>query len=196
MRRCSNAALFILVATVTLVGCAEGEDTPPELSLPLDLDGRPVDVLRQANTPADVLLFVSTDCPIANRYAPELRRIHDRFAPRGIVFWLVYVDPSETVEEIRRHLKEYLHPGRPLRDRDHQLVGKTGATKTPEAAVMLPDGQMVYRGRIDDRFVDFGKVRAAPSQRDLENVLQAIVEGRTIAATTTTAVGCFIPELP
>jgi len=31
---------------------------------------------------------------------------------------------------------------------------------TPEAAVFMVDGHEVYRGRIDDRYVDFGK-RAA-----------------------------------
>jgi hypothetical protein len=41
-----------------------------------------------------VLVFVRTDCPISNRYAPELRRLQDRFAPRGMAFWLVYPDPA------------------------------------------------------------------------------------------------------
>ena len=30
-----------------------------------------------------VLIFISTDCPISNRYAPEIKRLHDEFAPKG-----------------------------------------------------------------------------------------------------------------
>ena len=43
----------------------------------------PSSALPGAAGPTTVFVFTSTDCPIANRYAPELRRIHDRFAPRG-----------------------------------------------------------------------------------------------------------------
>ncbi|MFL6414123.1 MAG: hypothetical protein ACJ74Y_00415, partial [Bryobacteraceae bacterium] len=41
-----------------------------------------------------VLLFVRTDCPITNRYAPELRRIADRFRRSEIDFSLVYSGKS------------------------------------------------------------------------------------------------------
>jgi hypothetical protein len=54
---------------------------------------------------------------------------------------------------------------------------------------------MVYRGRIDDRYVDFGKTRPAPTNRDLERVLEAILAGKSLSSETTPAVGCFIPDL-
>ena len=65
---------------------------------------------------------------------------------------------------------------------------------TPEAAVFA-DGELVYRGRIDDRFVDFGKTRAAATTHDLAFALQAILDGRPVPESRTRAVGCFIPEL-
>ena len=44
-----------------------------------------------------------------------------------------------------------------------------------------PSGpRLVYRGRIDDRYVDFGTARAAPTTRDLEQVLDAIVAGEAV----------------
>src|ERR1043165_1536164 len=55
-----------------------------------DLDGRPVNPFGATNSSATVLLFLGHECPISNRYAPELRRLHDKFAPRGVRFWLVY----------------------------------------------------------------------------------------------------------
>jgi len=53
----------------------------------------------------------------------------------------------------------------------------------------------VYRGRIDDRYVDFGRARAAPTSRDLREVLQALARGGPVAPRTTAAVGCSIPQL-
>jgi len=74
----------------------------------------------------------------------------------------------------------------------------TGVQVTPEVVVFVPGrtGQkMVYRGRIDDWYVDFGKARPAPTTHDLEQVLQEIVAGRQVTPETTHAIGCFIADL-
>ena len=54
--------------------------------LPVDLQGRAVDPLANAEARLSVLVFLRSDCPISNRYAPEIRRLHARFAPRGVAF--------------------------------------------------------------------------------------------------------------
>jgi hypothetical protein len=141
-----------------------------------------------------VFCFVSTDCPISNRYAPELRRLQERFASRGVKFWLVYPNADETTDEIRRHLKEYALPITALRDSRHALVTRAAAKVTPEAAVFLPEGKLVYHGRIDDRFPSLGQERPEPTRRDLIEILDALLEGRTLPFSTTPAVGCRIAD--
>ena len=54
---------------------------------------------------------------------------------------------------------------------------------------------MVYRGRIDDRFVDFGKTRPEPTQRDLEAALRGVLDGTHKDLVTTKAIGCYIADL-
>jgi DNA-binding transcriptional LysR family regulator len=171
-----------------------------------DLAGQPVDPFAATGAKATVFLFVRADCPISNRYAPEVGRLVQKYASQGVAFALVYVDPSEPSEEIRQHMHDYGYHVAALRDNEHALVKMTGAKVTPEAAVFVPPSsgasrdsvgteRMVYRGRIDDQYVDFGKTRPAPTTHDLEVVLQAIVQGRTVATPTTRAVGCFIQDL-
>jgi len=163
----------------------------------LDLDGRPADPL--AGNGVTVLVFTRTDCPISNRYAPELRRLQDRFRPRGAAFRLVYVDPSETVEAIRAHRRAFGLGFEAVRDPDHALVRLAGATVTPEVAVFTGGAggrRMVYRGRIDDRAVDVGRTRPAPTRHDLAEVLEALAAGGSPAPRTTAAVGCIIPARP
>ena len=185
-----SVAAILLVAVVV---CAD-EPAATDLRLP-DLDGRQIEPLRAKDAKAIVFIFIRTDCPLSNRYAPEVRRLHDKFAKSGVRFWLVYPDPGESGEIIRNHIKEYEYRLSALRDPEHKLVKITGAQVTPEAAVFLPGGRLVYRGRIDDRYVALGKARPGPTTRDLEQVLEAILEGKKVTNKTTAAIGCFIPDL-
>src|SRR3954469_326169 len=118
------------------------------------LSGAPVDAMKApAGTKAIVFIFTSTDCPISNRYAPEVRRIADAFGSKGVVFRLVYPNPSEDAKAIRAHMTSYSYAGafEPLRDPKLALAKFSGATVTPEA-VVVADGRVAYRGRIDDRY--------------------------------------------
>jgi hypothetical protein len=159
-----------------------------------DLTGREIDPLDLPEARVIVFIFTRTDCPIANRYAPEVQRLHRALRPQGVAWWLVYLDPGEAVPIIRTHMRDYGYEIPSLRDPRHLLVSLTGARVTPEAAVFR-GGRMVYRGRIDDRYVDFNKVRPAPTQHDLRDVLTALLAGTAVRPRTTDAVGCFIADL-
>jgi hypothetical protein len=82
-----------------------------------------------------------------------------------------------------------------VRDPGFAMVKQTGVTVAPEAAVLDERNQVLYRGRIDDRFVDFGKERPSPSRHDLEDALAAIVAGKPAPIAQTRAVGCFLADL-
>jgi thiol-disulfide isomerase/thioredoxin len=160
------------------------------------LSGAPVDALQvPAGTKAIVFLFTSTECPISNRYAPEIKRLVETFGPKGVVFRLVYPNRVEASHAIRDHVKAFAYPVsvEPFRDPQMALAKFTGATITPEAAVVV-DGKVVYHGRIDDRYVDFGVDRPEPTVRDLSDALQAALTGRAVARPVTRAIGCFIAD--
>lgn len=195
MRRQFALAAAAIFVGFLAVGAAE---LPPEQLRLRDPTGRAVRPLGTSSAKVVVFLFTRTDCPISNRYAPEVRRIYGKFSSGKISFWLVYPDPGDSPAAIRKHLTEYEYPFGALRDPKHALVKLTGVHVTPEAAVFArgPSGaQMVYRGRIDDRYVDFGKTRPEPTTHDLEQVLETILEEKPVKLETTPAVGCFIPNL-
>jgi len=161
----------------------------------LDLDGRLVDPLAPAlGVRATVFVFITTDCPIANRYAPEIQRLTAIFAPQGVRFWLVYGNPHEPLASIRNHLRQFQYTIPALRDPEHALVRFTKVTVSPEAAVVDPGGVLLYYGRIDDRWVDFGRDRPSPTRRDLAEALRATLDGKPVAQTGTPAVGCILSD--
>jgi hypothetical protein len=163
----------------------------------VDLDGREIDPLApRTGVRATVLLFVSSECPISNRYAPDVRRLHEAFAAQGVRFWLVYPNAFESADAIRRHVRDFGLPASPLRDPVRRLVRAAAVTVTPEAAVFDAQGALVYRGRIDDRYTEVGVDRQVPTRRDLEEALEAAVAGRPVRTPNTRAVGCFLADLP
>src|SRR5688572_9396475 len=72
----------------------------PSALTALDLAGHPFDPFDAADAKAIVFIFVSTDCPISNRYAPEIRRVEEEFARSGVRFWLVYADADTSSDAI------------------------------------------------------------------------------------------------
>jgi hypothetical protein len=153
-----------------------------------------LDVFSPHGEKAVVLLFVRSDCPISNRYAPELQRLYERYSPQGIDFRLVYPESGLTAAAMEKHRTEYGFTIVPLLDTSHQYVTRARARITPEAAVFVR-GQLTYLGRIDDRYVEIGKTRPEATRHDLEDALAAVVAGKNIRRRETKAVGCAIENL-
>ncbi len=142
---------------------------------------------------ATVFFFIARDCPISNGYAPEMKRIAQEFARNGVAFYAVHADASLSVAAARQHARDYGYQFPVLLDPAHQLVKASGARVTPEAVVFAHNGKLLYRGRIDNKYVAYGKARRQPTKRDLREVLLAVVRGKTPQKLiTTTPVGCFI----
>jgi hypothetical protein len=160
------------------------------------LTGASVDAMQApAGTKAIVFLFTSTDCPISNRFAPEVRRLAAEFGPKRILFRLIYPNPADDAAAIREHLTAFAYTGavEAFRDPGHALVAQVKATITPEAAVVA-GGRVVYRGRINDRYIDLGVERASATTHDLEDALTAVLAARPVAHPVTQAVGCYIAD--
>lgn len=141
-----------------------------------------------------VLVFTTTDCPISNRYAPEIKRLTEVYAGR-MQFKLVYPVPTDTETMIRDHVRKFGYTIPWQRDDKQTLVKQTGVTVTPEVAIIDATGKQLYRGRIDDRYITFGKDRPQPTVRDLERSLEAILAGQPVPVPQTQAIGCFISDL-
>lgn len=143
---------------------------------------------------ASVLVFTTTDCPVANAMLPEIARIARDFSAKGAPFTLVYVDPDTTEARAREHANSYGISIPFVLDPRHELVKRCKAERTPEACVILPDGGVAYRGRINDLFYSPGKRRRSPTTHDLREALAAVVSGRKVTNAHQPAVGCVIAD--
>lgn len=150
----------------------------------------------EADAPlAKVWLFIAVDCPIANGYAPEISRLHDDYSAKGIEFLLVYPEPSLDPDDILEHRRDYGLEIEFRHDLNHELVKAGGASITPEVVVFAERGEMVYRGRIDDRYSDFGDRRNVARNLYLRDVLEQILAGNVVLFHEQKAIGCYIEDL-
>lgn len=156
------------------------------------LDGTPADPFLSAPGRPVVLLFVRTDCPISNRYAPLIKRISSEYAGK-VAFWLVYPSRTTSSEKIREHEQDYGYQIPALRDPQHALVGQAQVQVTPEAAVFDGNHHLLYHGRIDDLYLDIGRARSTATTHELEDAIRAALSGKGPPANAP-GVGCYIAE--
>ena len=172
---------------------ATAADAHPALQFALrDTEGVTHTPTEWSQSHAVVLFFVTTDCPLANGYAPEMNRIEQAYNPRGVLFYAVQGDTTIPDAEVRQHARDYGYRFPALLDPQQLLARHTGATVTPEAVVLSPEGAVLYLGRIDNRVEDFGKVRIQATEFDLRDALDAVLAGRPVPHPRTHALGCAI----
>ena len=143
-------------------------------------------------TSIKVLLFVIPDCPIVNKYIPEINRLHDHYTEKGVEFTLVYSGSYVKAAMIENHRKTYAIKPKGILDSDFEIAKQSGATITPEAIVYNRTGEKVYAGRIDDLFTDYGDRRRVATERNLKLALDEILASKAVSVQKTKAIGCLI----
>jgi len=184
----------VLVPTILLCVCCTPLLSNNRQTFATDLEGKPVDPLGDAKGKIVVLIFVRTDCPISNRYAPTIRQLSARHRDDA-TFFLVYPDKTEKPDAIRKHDREFGYTFAALRDPQHILVKQGRAQITPEAAVFDAERRLVYHGRIDNLYEDFGHARKTATTHELANAIEAAIAGKPLNGNATPAVGCYISDL-
>jgi hypothetical protein len=150
---------------------------------------------------ARVLFFVATDCVYSDRYFPEMLRLQQEFAPRGVTFTWVYPNHTEHLATVQAHQQEFSAPvANAVLDSDGALTRQAAVHITPEAAILIPgygsNWITAYHGRIDDRYVRIGLERPHASHHDLEIAIEAVLAGRPAPPATGNPVGCGIMAGP
>jgi len=202
-------ATLALAATAALglplIGGLQGTQAAPSLERPAEVIGKKAPDFRLkdqagktrtlaefADRKALVVVFLGTQCPIANTYAPTLGDLSRRYGARGVQFLGINANLDDKSEAVARHAKEYSLPFPVLKDDRQALADGLGARVTPEVFV-LDGGRVVrYRGRVDDSYESRTQKRPAPRSRDLEVALEAVLAGKPVSQAVTPAFGCSI----
>ncbi len=155
------------------------------------VDGNTASLAKYAGK-ATVVVFVGTECPIANGYSESLTRLAKEYAGRGASFVAVNANDSESLEAVTKHAKSYALGFPILKDEGHRLADALDAKVTPEVFVLDASQKVRYRGRIDDQYASRTEKRRQARNHDLELALNAVLAGKPVAQAQTQAFGCAI----
>ncbi len=140
---------------------------------------------------ATVLAMFDLSCPLAKKWRPELARIEDDFADRGVRF--VFIDSTglDTAEDVAAEAKRLGLDGPILDDAGRTLAKTIGAETSTDMVVLDAAGTRVYRGAIDDQY-GLQHTRAEATETYLRDALAAVVDGRPVETPATRAPGCVL----
>jgi peroxiredoxin len=197
MRRLGLAAFVLTTALLAVPAAAlfRAEPKPAarkvgDFRLP-DTAGKVWSLKGLKDSKAVVVVFLGTECPVNNAYAPRLAELHKELAPQGVAFLAVNANCQDTAARIAAHARRFALPFPVLKDTANVVADRFGARRTPEAFVLSPDGTVLYQGRIDDQF-GVGFNRKAPTRRDLAAAVEEVLAGKPVSVPATDAAGCLI----
>ncbi len=144
------------------------------------------------------IVFISTECPIANAMMPDIKALAADARARGVRVVAVHPASWATEQSIAEHARTFGIDGAfdVVLDARQGIAAAVGATVTPEGALIRLDGnggfERLYLGRVNDLYAAIGRRRATPTSNDLANAVRAAHEGRAIPSPAPRPIGCFI----
>ena len=147
-------------------------------------------------TAAVVFVFLGPECPISQRYVPELNRIATEQGTNGVEFWGVISGPSMQRTQALTFVKEYAIQFPVLFDDGGALARWLRPTHMPEVFVLQPDGDVVYHGRINDWYESPGRPRAVVKHHELRDAMAAVRNGKLPPRIFAAPVGCYFEDWP
>ncbi|MEM8668168.1 MAG: redoxin domain-containing protein [Planctomycetota bacterium] len=166
----------------------------------VDLEGRIHRLGMEDGLKPLALVILDTGCPIANRYSPELNQFCEDARAKGVEFYGVLSDPLLTLKEAREFQQKFGLTFPIVWDSNGDLATRLKPTHFPESFVISQRDQVVYRGRIDNRFVSIGKLRNQITSHELKDAIVSVAEGNAPAVSYEPPIGCLFDawkdELP
>src|SRR5262249_55779128 len=140
-----------VMALISLVGA--GEPAKPAVDFRLQDHRGAWHTLDEARgRTVVVLVFLGTECPLAEAYAQRLAELARDFRKPRVACFGVDATQQDGPVAIGRFAEKHGLPFPMLKDVGNILADRIGAERTPEVFVLDESRAVVYQGRIDDQY--------------------------------------------
>ncbi len=137
-------------------------------------------------------ILLAHDCPICQKYGAKFRELNSKYA--ADVLQVIGIAPADGVtrEKIDTFASTYQLDFPVLLDSrkvfTHVFKGKV----TPEVFLVSKEGDLLYRGKIDNWFYELGKYRNVVTENYLDDAIAAALSGNVIMPNKTEPIGCML----
>lgn len=149
---------------------------------------------RKIEHPLTVYVFLSTECPLCKEQIGNLNTLSNSF--KQVAFIGIFPNSTDTEESIIEFRNRYQLVFQTTTDYDHRLADSFRATVTPEAVLVDRNGEVLYKGLLDNRMEALGKKRRVITKRYLHDAIERALDGDYVEQKHTSAVGCSIYTSP
>lgn len=162
----------------------------------IDTDGN-IHILGVENKKAlpVAITFLEVGCVISQRMIPELNKIYSENKSKDIKFYGIISNSKATIEEARNFKTEFNIQFPLLFDANGDLAKRIKPTAVPECFVFDKNDKLIYNGRINDYFVQVGKVNKNPKYNELSQSIKAVLTNQ-LAPKSQPAIGCIFEPWP
>lgn len=189
--------LLVAVGVVSQDSGAEDRSTPkpavPAITFSLlDLKGATHPLDQNDGRRVRTYVFLSTHCPVSNDYIQTLNALHARFPEKPVDLFGVVSDASVTRSNAVEHFREFKAEFPILFDSSGLLQQALKPLHVPEGIVLDRNGQLVYRGAIDNAWEALGRRRPKAEKEFVADAIIAALDNKVPAIAETKPVGCLI----
>ena len=172
--------------------------TAPNFNLPDTISGNDVSLKDIQGTKGTVVMFMCNHCPFVIHVIEEIVNVANDYQSKGFGFVAISSNdvenyPEDAPNKMKLFAEQYRFSFPYLYDETQEIAKAYDAACTPDFSVFDKELSCVYRGQLDDARPENG----APNDgADLRGVLDALFEGKEIAADQKPSLGCNIKWKP
>ncbi|MEO0557321.1 MAG: thioredoxin family protein [Bacteroidota bacterium] len=145
-----------------------------------------------------VVVFTCNHCPFAIHVEDRVIELAKAWNAQGVRTVAISSNdveayPQDDLPHMAERAAEKGYPFPYLYDESQDVARAYDAACTPDFYLFDADRQLVYRGRLDDsRPARHGQPGSAPTTDDLNDAVQALLDGRPVSEAQIPSMGCNI----
>lgn len=136
-----------------------------------------------------LFVFLDVECPIVQKYASVWKQLTADFPQ---VQYVGVFTRWNSATDVAQFEKTYSTGLRLLRDHRGRLQRRLQPRVTPEVFLYDAQGQLAYRGAVDNWFFGLGRYRPVATEHYLRDAIAACLANKPPVIRHTEAIGCMI----
>jgi len=160
----------------------------------IDVNGNLLQIgIEDSNLKPAVITFINSQCSISQAYLKDLNQLNQQARKQGLTFYGVIAEPNTPSNEVKAFAAQQGFDFPVIHDISGNLTNELEPRVLPETFVISKFDDLLYHGRIDDRFTAQGKLKPGATSQDLNNAIAEISKGKKVSNARTAPVGCSLP---